>query len=44
MISFGGTPAEMALPLRRVLHRFDVDPSDVRFVATPAPQISQSGR
>ena len=32
----GSQAAEMALLLRRVLHRFDVDPSDVRFVATSA--------
>lgn len=32
----GSQAAEMALLLRRVLHRFDVEPSDVRFVATSA--------
>ena len=32
----GSQAAEMALLLRRVLHRFDVDPTDVRFVATSA--------
>ena len=32
----GSQAAEMALLLRRVLHRFDVDPSNVRFVATSA--------
>ena len=32
----GSRAAEMALLLRRVLHRFDVDPEDVRFVATSA--------
>ena len=32
----GSQAAEMALLLRRVLYRFDVDPSDVRFVATSA--------
>ena len=32
----GSQAAEMALLLRRVLHRFEVDPSDVRFVATSA--------
>ena len=32
----GSRAAEMALLIRRVLHRFGVDPSDVRFVATSA--------
>ena len=32
----GSQAAEMALLLRRVLHRFEVNPSDVRFVATSA--------
>ena len=32
----GSQAAEIALLLRRVLHRFEVDPSDVRFVATSA--------
>ena len=32
----GSQAAEMALLLRRVLHRFDVNPADVRFVATSA--------
>lgn len=32
----GSTAAEIALLLRRVLHAFDVKPSDVRFVATSA--------
>ena len=32
----GSQAAEMALLLRRVLHRFDVDPLNVRFVATSA--------
>ena len=32
----GSQAAEMALLLRRILHRFEVDPSDVRFVATSA--------
>ena len=32
----GSQAAEMALLLRRVLHRFEVDPSQVRFVATSA--------
>ena len=32
----GSQAAEMALLLRRVLHRFDVDPTDVRFIATSA--------
>ena len=32
----GTQAAEMALLLRRVLHRFDMDPSQVRFVATSA--------
>ena len=32
----GSQAAEMALLLRRVLHRFEVDPSNVRFVATSA--------
>ena len=32
----GSQAAEMALLLRRVLHRFVVNPSDVRFVATSA--------
>ena len=32
----GSQAAEMALLLRRVLHRFEMDPSDVRFVATSA--------
>ncbi len=32
----GSQAAEMALLLRRALHRFEVDPSDVRFVATSA--------
>ena len=32
----GSQAAEMALLLRRVLHRFDVDPTNVRFVATSA--------
>ena len=32
----GSQAAEMALLLRRVLHRFEVKPSDVRFVATSA--------
>ena len=32
----GSQAAEMALLLRRVLHRFEVAPSDVRFVATSA--------
>ena len=32
----GSQAAEMALLLRRVLHRFDVDPSNVSFVATSA--------
>lgn len=32
----GSQAAEMTLLLRRVLHRFDVDPSNIRFVATSA--------
>ena len=32
----GSQAAEMALLLRRVLHRFEVDPSQVRFIATSA--------
>lgn len=32
----GSTAAEIALLLRRVLHAFDVDPANVRFVATSA--------
>ena len=32
----GSQAAEMALLLRRVLHRFEVNPSDVRFIATSA--------
>ena len=32
----GSQAAEMALLLRRVLHRFEMEPSDVRFVATSA--------
>ena len=32
----GSQAAEMALLLRRVLHSFEMDPSDVRFVATSA--------
>ena len=32
----GSRAAEMALLIRRVLHRFEVDPRDVRFVATSA--------
>ena len=32
----GSQAAEMALLLRRVLHRFDADPATVRFVATSA--------
>ena len=32
----GSRAAEMALLIRRVLHRFGVDPSDVRFVVTSA--------
>ena len=32
----GSQAAEMALLLRRVLHRFEVNPSNVRFVATSA--------
>ena len=32
----GSNAAEIALLLRRVLHRFDVDPEDVRFIATSA--------
>ena len=32
----GSRSAEIALLLRRVLHAFDVDPSQVRFVATSA--------
>ena len=32
----GSRAAEMALLIRRVLHRFKVDPRDVRFVATSA--------
>ena len=32
----GSNAAEIALLLRRVLHRFDVDPKDVRFVAMSA--------
>ena len=32
----GSNAAEIALLLRRVLHRFGVDPADVRFVATSA--------
>lgn len=32
----GSRSAEIALLLRRVLHAFDVDPSEVRFVATSA--------
>ena len=32
----GSQAAEMALLLRRVLHAFDVSPSDVRFIATSA--------
>ena len=32
----GSNAAEIALLLRRVLHRFNVDPRDVRFVATSA--------
>ena len=32
----GSRAAEMALLLRRVLHRFEMDPADVRFVATSA--------
>ena len=32
----GSRAAEMALLIRRVLHRFGVDPRDVRFVATSA--------
>ena len=38
----GSNAAEVALLLRRVLHRFDVDPTDVRFVATSAT-IGNSG-
>jgi len=32
----GSQAADLALLIRRVLHRFEVDPSDVRFVATSA--------
>ena len=32
----GSRAAEMTLLIRRVLHRFEVDPRDVRFVATSA--------
>ena len=32
----GSNAAEIALLLRRVLHRFNVNPSDVRFIATSA--------
>ena len=32
----GSQAAEMALLLRRVMHAFDVNPNDIRFVATSA--------
>ena len=40
----GSQAAEMALLLRRVLHRFDMDPSQVRFVATSATIGDESAR
>ena len=40
----GSQAAEMALLLRRVLHRFEMDPSQVRFVATSATIGGESAR
>ena len=40
----GSRAAEIALLLRRVLHHFEVDPQDVRFVATSATIGSESGK
>lgn len=40
----GSNAAEIALLLRRVLHRFEVDPADVRFVATSATLGAEDAR
>ena len=40
----GSRAAEMALLLRRVLHHFEVDPQDVRFVATSATIGSEDAK